>query len=50
MFLTFNEDTKPGILTCTDTKIWFHKDDLVKNFAPKILNLSQSDPFLSHYC
>ena len=50
MFLTFNEDTKPGMLTCTDTKIWFHKDDLVKKFAPKIPNLSQSDPFLSHYC
>ena len=31
----FNEDTNPGMLTCTDTKIWFHKDNLVKNFAPK---------------
>ena len=45
MFLTFNEGTKPGMLICTDTKIWFHKDNLVKNFAPKIPNLSQSYPF-----
>ena len=43
---TFNEDTKPGMLTCTDTKIWFHKDNLVKNFAQKIQNFSQSYPFL----
>ena len=35
MFLTFNEGTKPGMLSCTDTKIWFHKDNLVKNFPPK---------------
>ena len=42
---TFNEDTKPGMLTCTDTKIWFHKDNIVKNFAPKIPNFSQSYQF-----
>ena len=48
MFLTFYEGTKPGMLTCTDTKILFHKDNLVKNFAPppkKKKNLSQSYPF-----
>ena len=45
MFLTFNEGTKPGMLTCTDTKIWFLKNDLVKYFAQKISNLSQSYPF-----
>ena len=43
---TFNEDTKPGMLTCTDTKIWFHKDNRVKNVVPKIPNFSQSYPFL----
>ena len=42
---TFNEDTKPGMVTCTDTKIWFHKDNLVKNFVQKIPNFSQSNPF-----
>ena len=42
---TINEDTKPGMLTCTDTKIWFHKDNLVKNFAQKIPNFSPSYPF-----
>ena len=45
MFLTFNEGTKPGMLTCTDTKIWFRQDNLLKNFAPKVPNLSQSYPF-----
>ena len=29
MFLTLNEDTKPGMLTCTDTKICFHKFNFV---------------------
>ena len=42
---TFDEDTKPCMLTCTDTKIWFHKDNLVKNFVPKITNFSQLYPF-----
>ena len=45
MFLIFNEGTKRGMLTCTDTKILFHEDNLVTNFAPKITNLSQSYPF-----
>ena len=44
MFLTFNEDTKPGMLTCTDTKIWFHKDNLVK-ILPQKYQIYRSYPF-----
>ena len=47
---TFNEDTNPGMLSCNNTKIGFHEDNLVKKFAQKILNFSPSYPFLSHYC
>ena len=50
MFLTFNEGTKPGMLTCTDTKIWFHKDNLVKILPQKYQIYRNHIHFLSHYC